>query len=125
MAPPNKPVIGNLYSPRVQSDMHGGTPYQCAPMKEGRVLLLRLKPDHNPDAPYIVDWESSNDPKVSQIQEQTQQKPLPVYVRRRANGWEYMGHFRVAHVATDRTTLAEREARAGHTVSYAIHLERS
>ena len=24
MAPPNKPVIGNLYSPKEQSDMHGG-----------------------------------------------------------------------------------------------------
>jgi hypothetical protein len=64
MARPNKPVIGNLYSPQDQSHMHGGTPFQCAPMKEGRVLLLRLKPDHDPDAPHIVDWGSSNDPKV-------------------------------------------------------------
>jgi|SRR5215213_5554232 len=122
---PNKPVIGNLYSPKEQSAMHGGTPFRCAPHKDGRVLLLRVKPRLNPDAPRIIDWESPNDPKVRQIQEQTQQKPLPVYVRRRANEWEYMGRFRITHVATDARTLAERSRIVGLTISYAIHLERS
>jgi hypothetical protein len=61
---------------------------------------------------------------VRQIQEQTQLKPLPVYVRRRANGWEYMGRFQVTHVATDGPTLARRKERSGHKVSFAIHLER-
>ena len=123
MAPPNTPVIGNLYSPKEQSDMHGGNLQQCAPMKEGRVLLLRLRPDHNPDAPYIVDWGLPNDERVQLIADQG--GTLPVYVRRRANGWEYMGQFRVAHVATEATTRREREVKAGHIVSYAIHLERS
>ncbi len=125
MAPPNKPVIGNLYDMAQQHEMHGGAHQQCAPTKGGDVTLLRLTPEHDPDAPYIVDWGSSNDPKVRQIQEQTQQNPLPVYIRRSANEWEYMGRFRVTHVATDRPTLDKREARAGHIVSYAIHLERS
>jgi hypothetical protein len=125
IATPNKPVVGSLYDMELQHEMHGGAPQKCAPIKDGDFTLLRLIPEHNADAPYIVDWESSNDPKVRQIQEQTQEKPLPVYVRWRANGWEYMGQFGVAHVATDRPTLAEREARAGHTVSYAIHLEKS
>ena len=93
--------------------------------KDGDVTLLRLITEHDPDAPYIVDWEASNDPWVRQIQEQTQQKPLPVYVRRRLNDWEHMGYFRVARVATDAATLAERKAKARHIVSYAINLERS
>ncbi len=125
MAPPNNPVIGNLYDMKQQSKMHGGAQQQCAPTKDGDVTLLRLTPEHDPDAPHIVDWESSHDPKVRQIQEQTQQKPLPVYVFRRPNAWEYMGRFRVARVATDAATLAERRKRTGHKVSYAIHLERS
>src|SRR5918997_3087239 len=124
MAPPNKPVIGNLYDMKQQSKMHGGAQQHCAPTKDGDVTLLRLTPEHDPDAPHIVDWESSNDPKVRQIQEQTQLKPLPVYVRRRPSEWEYMGRFRVTHVATDGPTLAKREAKAGHIVSYAIYLER-
>ena len=94
-------------------------------MKEGRVLLLRLTPGNNPDSPHIVDWGSFRDPKVRQIQEQTQQKPLPVYVRRRPNEWEYMGRFRITHVATDTKTLAKREAKTNDKVSYAIYLERS
>jgi hypothetical protein len=125
MAPPNKPVTGNLYDMEQQHEMHGGVYQKCAPTKDGDVTLLRLTPEHDPDAPYIVDWGASNDPKVRQIQEQTQQKPLPVYVRRRPNAWEYMGRFRVVRVATDAATLAERKRRAGHQVSYAIHLERS
>ncbi len=125
MASPNEPVIGNLYSPKDQSDMHGGNQQQCAPMKEGRVLLLRVKRDHNPNAPYIVDWEDSNSPRVPLIEKQTQQKPLPVYVRKRANEWKYMGRFRVTRVAIDDETLAERAKQANHKVSYAIYLERS
>jgi len=123
MAPPNKPVVGELYSPREQYEMHGGTPFRCAPPKDGRVLLLRVKPHLNPDAPRIIDWEASNDPWVKTIEEQG--GTLPVYVFRRPNEWEHMGQFRVARVATDAATLAEREAKAGHIVSYAIYLERS
>ena len=88
MPPPNKPVIGKLYDMAQQNKMHGGAQQQCAPTKDGDVTLLRLITEHDPDAPHIVDWESSNDPKVRQIQEQTQEKPLPVYVRRRPSEWE-------------------------------------
>jgi hypothetical protein len=123
MAPPNKPVVGDLYSPREQSEMHGGTPVRIAPPKDNRVLLLRVKPRLNPDAPRIIDWEPSNDPWVKTIEEQG--GTLPVYVFRRPNAWEYMGRFRVARVATDPATLAERRKRTGFQVSYAMHLERS
>jgi hypothetical protein len=125
MAPPNNPVVGNLYDMEQQYKMHGGEYQKCAPTKDGDVTLLRLTPEHDPDAPDIVDWESPNDPKVRQTQEQTQQKSLPVYVGWRPNEWEYMGRFQVTHVATDGPTLARRRQRSGHKVSYAIHLERS
>ena len=91
----------------------------------GGLTLLRLTPEHNPDAPATVDWGASNDPKVRQIQEQSQKKPLPVYVRQSPNKWEYLGRFRVARIATDKATLTKREAKAGHVVSYAIYLEKN
>jgi hypothetical protein len=91
--------------------------------KDGRVLLLRVRPRLNPDAPRIIDWEASNDPWVKTIEEQD--GTLPVCVFRRPNAWEYMGWFRVARVATDAATLAERRKRTGLQISYAIHLERS
>ena len=122
MATPNKPVIGNLYSPKEQYKMHGGNMQRCAPDKDGRVLLLRVKLRLNPDAPYIIDWGAPNDPWVRTIAEQD--GTLPVYIFRRVNAWEYMGQFRVTHVATDAPTLAERSQIVGETVSYAIHLER-
>ena len=70
MATANKPVIGNLYSPREQYKMHGGNMQRCAPDRDGRVLLLRVKPRLNPDAPGIHDWESPNDRWVQTIAEQ-------------------------------------------------------
>jgi hypothetical protein len=123
MATPNRPVIGNLYSPYTQSKIHGSNPHQCAPHKDGKVLLLRVHPDVNPDVPRIIDWESPNDPWVETIA--TQGGTLPVYIFRRSNEWEYMGQFRVTHVATDARALAERSRIVGLTISYAIHLERS
>jgi hypothetical protein len=57
MAPPNKPVVGNLYDMEQQHEMHGGALQKCAPTKDGDFTLLRLIPEHNADAPYIVDWE--------------------------------------------------------------------
>ena len=123
MVTPNKPIIGKLYSPREQYEMHGGNMQRCAPDKDGRVLLLRVKPRLNPDAPRIIDWEASNDPWVKTIEEQG--GTLPVYVFRRPNAWEYRGRFRVTRVAPDAATLAERRKRTGLQVSYAIHLERS
>jgi hypothetical protein len=125
MAPPKKPIIGNRYDMKQQSEMHGGALQQCAPTKDGDVTLLRLTTEHDPDAPHIIDWGASNDPKVRQIQEQTQQKPLPIYVKRPPYEWEYMGRFRVTHVATDARTLAERRRIVGRTISYAIYLEKS
>ncbi len=122
MSTPNRPIIGKLYSPREQYEMHGGNTQRCAPNKNGRVLLLRVKPSSNPDAPRIIDWEGSNDPWVRTIQEQD--GTLPVYVFRRVNEWEYMGQFRVAHVATDAQTLSRRSRAVGRTISYAIYLER-
>ncbi len=122
MATSDKPIIGNLYSPREQYEMHGGNMQRCAPDKDGRVLLLRVKPHSNPDAPRIIDWEAPNDPWVRTIQEQD--GAFPVYVFRRVNAWEYMGQFRVMHVATDAQTLAQRSRAVGKTVSYAIYLER-
>ncbi len=122
MGTPNEPVIGNLYSPREQYEMHGGNMQRCAPDKDGRVLLLRVKPRSNPDAPRIIDWEEPNDPWVRTIQEQD--GTLPLYIFRDVNAWEYMGQFRVAHVATDAQTLSQRSRAVGKTVSYAIYLER-
>lgn len=122
MGTPNEPVIGNLYSPREQYEMHGGNMQRCAPDKDGRVLLLRVKPRLNPDAPRIIDWEGPNDPWVRTIQEQD--GTLPLYIFRDVNAWEYMGQFRVAHVATDAQTLSQRSRAVGKTVSYAIYLER-
>ncbi len=122
MGTPNEPVIGNLYSPREQYEMHGGNMQRCAPDKDGRVLLLRVKPRSNPDAPRIIDWEEPNDPWVRTIQEQD--GTLPLYIFRDVNAWEYMGQFRVAHVATDAQTLSRRSRAVGRTISYAIYLER-
>jgi hypothetical protein len=70
MAPPNKPVVGNLYDMEQQHEMHGGAYQQCAPTKDGDVTLLRLTPEHNPDAHVSMWLPPERPPRGKQIDQQ-------------------------------------------------------
>jgi len=89
------PVVGQTYSPQEQANMHGGSPFQCAPMSGGKVTLLRFRPEWNPEAPGTIQWHTKDDPKLPIIQRQSQETPIPVYLKRADAEWEYMGRFRV------------------------------
>ena len=53
-----------------------------------------------------------------------QHDPLPFYLRRRNNEWEYMGVYRVADVSSDASAIAERGRIVGLPIRFVIRLER-
>ena len=122
------PTVGKLYSPREQSAMHGGNVQRTAPDKDGKITLLRVRPEQNPDAPQIIDWahpqdgRKPDDERVHTLLEQ--HDPLPFYLRRGANQWEYMGLYRVADVSSDASATAERSGIVGLPIRFVIRLER-
>jgi hypothetical protein len=122
------PTVGKLYSCREQSAMHGGNIQRTAPGRDGKITLLRVKPQLNPDAPQIIDWagpqegREPDDERVHMLKEQ--HDLLPFYLRRGNNQWEYMGLYRVADISSDASSTAERSRIVGLTIQYVIRLER-
>jgi hypothetical protein len=62
---------------------HGGNPKACAPIRDGRVLYLRVTPQMNPDAPHVI-LLSSEKPKVCEAAQilAYQGKPIPIYLKK-------------------------------------------
>jgi len=76
-----QPTIGNLYTIEEQYEFHGGNQKAQAPMKDGRVVLVRVHQESNPnpDAPLIMDWRRRNSTKPRVM---LQQGGIPFYIRR-------------------------------------------
>jgi hypothetical protein len=122
------PTVGKLYTCREQSAMHGGNIQRTAPDRDGKITLLRVRPEQNPDAPQIIDWahplggRKPDDERVHTLKEQ--HDPLPFYLRRGNNQWEYMGLYRVADVTSYASATAERSRIVGLPIRYVIRLRR-
>ncbi len=123
------PKVGELYSCLEQSEMHGGNIQRTAPDRDGKITLLRVRPEQNPDAPEIIDWadplgdrEPDNE-RVYTLMEQ--HDPLPFYLRRGNNQWEYMGLYRVTGVTSDASATDERSRIVGLPIRFVIRLERA
>ena len=88
-----------LYTIEEQYEFHGGARVHSAPMKEGRVVLVRVHSERNPDAPLI-------------------------YIRRQAGKWEYIGKFEVVFVTTHPAVCAWRGRVTGDQINEVLFLER-
>lgn len=115
-----QPTIGNLYTLEEQCGFHGGAWVQRAPMKDGKVLLLRTPLELNPDAPLMMDWRKKNSDKTQAMSEQG---GIPFYIQRQANGWEYMGKFEVRYATTNPTVRAWRNLVTGDEINEVLFLE--
>jgi hypothetical protein len=124
------PVVGNLYSQAEQYEMHGGSHIYWTPTKDGVVTLLRTYADWQPDEPLIIDWQNADDPAPRQMMNQLD--PIPLYINRDTSKdlFEFMGYYKVVHVATNpemRTARTERlTERMGHyyEINQTLYLER-
>jgi hypothetical protein len=93
------------------------SPENYLPTVDGRVVCASLIPKYNPDAPGII--TPGFGPQVQKLAEMlcNQGGPIPVFLKRRVNEWEYCGEYEVNDFTTDSKKRAEYEARAGSTAS--------
>ena len=94
------------------------------PQLNKRILCACLGYDANPEAPRVV--LVGNRPnviaKAHLLEEQTE--PIPVFLKRKKNEWEYKGYFRFAARNEDPVWLADRVKQAGREdVVMALMLE--
>jgi hypothetical protein len=103
----------------------GGSIQSYLPTLNGRVVAACLRTDTNPDAPDVIlpgrgpDIEAAADLLVAV------REPVPTFIKRRANDWEYVGMFRPRRRSIDLAEIAAYARRAGRTdVSSIIWMER-
>jgi hypothetical protein len=115
-----QPTIGNRYTIEEQCEFHGGNPKASAPEKDGRVVLVRVHPERNPDAPLIMDWRRRNSAKPRAM---LLQGGIPFYIRHQANEWGYIGKFEVVYATTNPAVCAWRSRVTGDRINEVLYLE--
>jgi hypothetical protein len=101
---------------------------RTAPHWDCKITLLRVWLERNPDTPQIIDWahpqegREPDDERVQRLMEQYD--PLPFYLRRGANQWEYMSLQGLADIRSDSSATAERSRIVDLPIRWVTRLNR-
>ncbi len=118
-----EPSVGQTYSCREQSKMHGGNFQKALPESGGEVTLIRFRSNINPNGPDIIEHGDQERIRERMDMLRNQGGPLPVYKRVDDARWEYLGRYRVQDVTDDARATAERKAVCGWHPRYVMRLE--
>ena len=102
----------------------GGGLQDYLPHRDGRVVAACLSPELNPEAPRVV--LPGRGPEIQRWAEvfAKQREPVPTFLKRGSNDWEYVGDYRVRRLETGRSEInAQRYATGRDDVSMVLHLE--
>lgn len=117
--------LGKAYTRKVISSILGGSEIEYLPMENGRVVCGCFTLDHNPEAPDIVIPGNGRIIKKEAGIFCKQDYPIPVFIKRRVNEWEYVGHYKVARFSEDSAEIATHHCGSVtplHTVTRVIYL---
>lgn len=99
-------IVGHRYTRKAISGILGGSEVEYLPTENKRVLCGCFTLDHNPEAPDIII------PGTGKVIEREaklfceQDHPVPIFLKRRVNEWEYVGHYKVVRFTTDPQEIA-------------------
>jgi hypothetical protein len=102
---------GALYT---RSEIHrelGGGIQEFFPHVDGKVVCGCFKSDLNPEAPNEI--LPGNGPEIVRWATRfyEQHSPIPVFLKRRTNQWEYVGNWIAESLTSDRSEIAKRQQR--------------
>jgi hypothetical protein len=105
--------LKHFYTRRQISDQVGGDLQSYLPLKDGRVVCASLRSDLNPDEPKII--LVGNKPKVKYSAELlcNQSSPIPLFIKRDKNKWEYIGLYKVEHFSDSIEDIAYHKKISG------------
>jgi Domain of unknown function (DUF6697) len=116
--------VGSEYT-RDQIHEHlGGSKQSYLPMVAGHVVAACLTPRLNPRAPHVVLCGRGLVIAAAGAALAKQTEPLPVFIKRGTNRWEYQGRFTVigAYASGPQFSALVAGGRAASDVSLAIQL---
>lgn len=94
------------YTRKAISEILGGSEIEYLPTENKRVVCGCFTLDHNPEAPDIII------PGTGKVIEREaklfceQDYPVPIFLKRRPNEWEYVGHYKAGRFSTDPADIA-------------------
>jgi len=118
-------TIGSEYTRDEIHEHLGGSKQAYLPTVSGHVVAVCVKPDLNPRAPNVV--LCGNGPIIASAGAALaeQHEPLPVFIKRATNRWEFQGMLKVIASYTSGTQFDALVAGSGRdpsNVSRAIQL---
>ncbi len=86
----------------------GGSEIEYLPSNHGKVVCGCFTPERNPEAPDIII------PGTGKVREREAQQfceqeiPVPIFIKRQTNEWEYVGDYKADRFSTDPTEIEAR-----------------
>ena len=99
-------TIGRRYSREEISAALGGSEVEYLPTHNGHVVCGCFTLEHNPEAPDIVIPGTGKVIEREAKQFCEQDYPVPVFIKRRVNEWEYVGDHKAVRFSTDPAEVA-------------------
>jgi hypothetical protein len=114
---------GRRYTRREIGARVGGDLQSYLPNVGGRVAAACLDPNLNPDAPAVI--LPGIGPRIEGAADLllAQGAPVPTFLKRGTNEWEYVGEFRAEHGSRDASELTTHARRSGRSdITRVIHM---
>lgn len=122
---PVSPKLGLFYTREQINAMLGGGVQALLPTKNARVVCGCFKMDQNPNAPEEVLVNEGPQREASARTAVLQQTPFPVFVKREAQDWEYVGVYQAKrYLHSAHAFLAEDERAKVEGVAGILFLEK-
>lgn len=118
------PTLGQHYTREEIAAAHGGGTVEYLPNVNGQVVCACLKTDadYNPEAPRVILAGQGFERERAAKWLCEQGGPIPMYLKRAPNAWEFVGTFIVENFSTAPDVLAEYERQTGRQVTRAIFM---
>lgn len=116
---------GKHYTREEIAAAYGGSAVEYLPRVGGRVVCacLRTDPEYNPEAPEVILVGRGPIIEESGAALIAQHGPVPVYLRRGMNHWEYVGDYEVDRSSRLPADIMRYEIQTGRKVTCAIFMK--
>jgi ribosomal protein S27E len=102
-------TVGRKYSRREISAVLGGSEVDFLPTNDKHVVCGCFTLEHNPEAPDIVIPGTGKVIKREAKLFCEQDYPVPIFIKRRTNEWEYVGDYKAVRFSTSPEEIAARQ----------------
>lgn len=106
-------IVGTSYTREVIHAQVGGSLQTYLPNVGGVIVAACLRLESNPDAPHVILPGTGEQIERSGDLLAAQQTPVPTFIKRGPNQWEYVGHYRVARATSDPSEIKGHAEKSG------------